>query len=165
MAERIDDLDRLKAAKLLYFVDKQAIKETGRPILGDTYVKMELGPVPSRAYDLIKEIGGAGMDRFGITEVSDPTKSKYPVFRSCSHPNRDVFSEAELRCIESVVVDYGKLSGTRLSDIAHSQRAWLETQGRDIDYMLFLDDPLGTDKEIAELMLIEQENRDFSSYL
>lgn len=165
MAERIDDLDRLKAAKLFYFIDKQCIKETGRPVLGDRYVKMELGPVPSTAYDKIKEIGGVGTEKFGVKEISGAAKGCYPVFRACVTPDSDVFSQAELDCITQVINEYGKFSGSKLSDIAHTHRAWRECQGREIDYMLFLDDPHGKDKPILELMLFEQEHRDFSSYL
>src|SRR5258705_13384540 len=58
-ASRVDDLDALKSAKLLYFADKRHLLRYGRPILGDNYFGMDHGPVPERAYDQIK----AALDR------------------------------------------------------------------------------------------------------
>ena len=46
ICQRFDDVDRLKAVKLLYYIDKYSLLNTGRPILGDLYIKMNRGPVP-----------------------------------------------------------------------------------------------------------------------
>ncbi len=43
----IRDLTKLKAAKLLYYVDKYHLLKYGRPVIGDHYVCMDFGPVPS----------------------------------------------------------------------------------------------------------------------
>lgn len=47
-------LNFTKLIKLLYLADRQAIDETGMSITGDNYVAMNLGPVLSSLYDLIK---------------------------------------------------------------------------------------------------------------
>ena len=44
--------------KTLYFADQEYMRDFGRPILGDTYIKMEHGPAPSKVYDLIKMAKG-----------------------------------------------------------------------------------------------------------
>src|SRR5258708_40106519 len=52
---RIDDLTKLKVAKLLYFADKKHLLEHGTPILGDVYWCMDFGPVPSFAMNEMSE--------------------------------------------------------------------------------------------------------------
>src|SRR5208337_1007198 len=52
----IRDLTKLKAAKLLYFADKEHLLEHGTPILGDVYFCMDFGPVPSMS---LNEMSGA----------------------------------------------------------------------------------------------------------
>ena len=42
-------------SKVLYYADKEHLNRYGRPVLGDTYIRMEFGPVPSKTYDLIKK--------------------------------------------------------------------------------------------------------------
>ena len=41
--------------KTLFYVDKAHLQKYGRPVTGDIYVKMSYGPVPSLAYDMLKE--------------------------------------------------------------------------------------------------------------
>ena len=48
-AKGVSDLTKLKAAKLLYFADKDHLLKYGRPILGDVYFCLPYGPVPSVA--------------------------------------------------------------------------------------------------------------------
>ncbi len=44
----------LRLIKLLYIADREALKETGYPMTGDTIVAMKNGPVLSHLYDIIK---------------------------------------------------------------------------------------------------------------
>lgn len=52
--------DLYKLAKVLYFADKKHLAKYGRPIAGDFYVAMKDGPVPSRTYDMLKQVRGDG---------------------------------------------------------------------------------------------------------
>ncbi len=56
--ERRADLYKLQ--KILYFADKYHIAKYGRLITGDFYVAMKDGPVPSRTYDMLKQVRGDG---------------------------------------------------------------------------------------------------------
>src|SRR5260370_40593805 len=48
------EVTKMKLAKLLYFSDKSHLLTYARPIIGDRYIKMDFGPVPSQAYNLMK---------------------------------------------------------------------------------------------------------------
>jgi len=52
-AEPGDQMTRLRLVKLLYIADRQALEETGRPIIGTRVVAMDKGPVHSEVLDLI----------------------------------------------------------------------------------------------------------------
>src|SRR6266852_2860195 len=47
-------MNYMRLLKLLYIANREAIKETGRPITGGPAVAMERGPVLEEVYDLIR---------------------------------------------------------------------------------------------------------------
>ncbi|OQY45782.1 MAG: hypothetical protein B6240_08350 [Desulfobacteraceae bacterium 4572_87] len=47
-----------KVFKILFFADQKHLSRYGRPVVGDYYVAMRHGPVPSRIYDILKSIRG-----------------------------------------------------------------------------------------------------------
>jgi uncharacterized phage-associated protein len=49
LAQKTTGLDVMKSVKLLYFIDREHIRTYGRPVLGDFYVAMKAGPVPSHS--------------------------------------------------------------------------------------------------------------------
>ncbi len=44
----------MRVLKLLYFADRESIKETGQPITGDSFVALPHGPTLSRLCDLVR---------------------------------------------------------------------------------------------------------------
>src|SRR5947208_11944301 len=52
-------------AKVLFFADRNHLRDYGRPVTGDLYIAMADGPVPSRAYDVLKD----NLDFFGDPEA------------------------------------------------------------------------------------------------
>ncbi len=160
ICQRFDDVDRLKAVKLLYYIDKYSLLNTGRPILGDLYIKMNRGPVPSKSYDIIKSIPFLidSDNKFYQEAVPNHT---YPIIRAKEKPDLDVFSERELQSIEKVLTEYGHLSGRKLSDMSHKDFTWKESKSSSpIDYRLFFKDNPES-KHAFEAMLIEQKDDEF----
>jgi uncharacterized phage-associated protein len=161
LAKHTSRLDRLKAVKLLYFIDREHLLKHGRPVLGDQYVKMKLGPVPSKAYDLLKEIQKGEGREHGLTTIA--SGFEYAVFVAERNYNPDVFSDSERECIKDVLRRYGNQDGKELSDISHQQRPWAvaPAENQPIDYSLFFPDELGEYADAYEVMHLEQEGRDF----
>ncbi|MGB7282877.1 MAG: Panacea domain-containing protein [Candidatus Acidiferrum sp.] len=126
----VADLTKLKAAKLLYFADKEHLLRFGRPILGDVYFCLPYGPVPSVA---LNEMG----DAIEKTEVEDTDRNlfrqylevktlwnPYPVFKAKQKYDPDVFSESELEVLGNVVRDYGNHSARQLVELTHNEPTW-----------------------------------------
>src|SRR5258708_37156181 len=55
IAERWQGITPFFLAKVLFFADRDHLREYGRPVTGDRYIAMTDGPVPSRVYDLVKD--------------------------------------------------------------------------------------------------------------
>lgn len=60
LANQAGQIDLYALLKTLYYADKNHLREWGRTITGDFYVRMKLGPVPSQAYDMLKLVRGEG---------------------------------------------------------------------------------------------------------
>src|SRR5688572_25623275 len=52
----VTDLTKLKAAKLVYFLDKQHLWKFGRPVVGGPYWCMPYGPVPGNALQAMNDM-------------------------------------------------------------------------------------------------------------
>jgi uncharacterized phage-associated protein len=127
----VSDLTKLKAAKLLYFADKEHLLRYGRPILGDVYFCLPFGPVPSVA---LNEMGNAiekseveDSDRNLMRNYLDVKKGfwhKYSFFKAKRKYDPDVFSESEIEVLNHVVKVHGKQSARKLVDLTHDDPTW-----------------------------------------
>ena len=163
MCEKVPDLDILKAVKLLYFIDREFLLQYGRPILGDAYICMNLGPVPSKAYDYLKDIQN-GLDVNSPLHVDKFSKSpgEHPIFKTKTSAELDIFAEVEVSCINDVLQKCGNLAPPTLVDISHKHKAWDDSErNTPIDYKLFFADEPEKHKDAYEAMILEQEDRDF----
>jgi uncharacterized phage-associated protein len=131
----IQDLTKLKVAKLLYFADKTHLLEYGRPILGDVYFCMEFGPVPSFALNEMSEaiqrseVADEESSDYGkmnqMLRVKKPLFGGYPHFEA-RHPfDSSVFAESELGVLKSVVEQYGPKTARDLVDLTHEEAPFL----------------------------------------
>lgn len=60
--EGIRKADLHKIFKIIYFADQKHLAKYGRPVLmGDSYIAMKDGPVPSKLYDITKIVRGDGL--------------------------------------------------------------------------------------------------------
>lgn len=167
-AGEVRDLDKLKAAKLLYLADKHHLIRYGRPILGDCYFRLDAGPVPSKSLDIMNSaddiikanIPTPNRDTF-ISKLKT-TDHKYPRFQQKEAPDLSVFSPSEIESLKETLLKYGKLSSSKLITLTHKDATWQETeQNAEIDYRLFFKKTPSARKEAFELMEFSQEDRDF----
>lgn len=178
-SQGIKDLTKLKAVKLLYLADRYHLVRYGRPITGDRYIAMDLGPVPEDALQLISRL-------IEPAEVSDPEREHalerldvyrgfmrpYPVLRAKANPDLDVFSESEVEALSATVKDYGATPARSLVDLTHQHQAYKRANvGRvpgsssELPYEFFFEDAPESAHAVRLLAEHEQEDRDFARWL
>ncbi|MDX9972580.1 MAG: Panacea domain-containing protein [FCB group bacterium] len=115
-------MERMKLLKLLYFADRESLREQGFPITGDTPYAMEYGPVLSRVYDYIK-----GQCK------NDPGQefwSKH--FQTVSSREVELINDAgmseltryEIGILEKVCTEHEHLDAMGLSELSHEFPEW-----------------------------------------
>lgn len=131
----------MQIAKLLYFADKLHLKRYGRPITGDTYIKMEHGPNPSSIYDYLKDVRARRDLQDGLIRVEEepnPPHAPRPYVAPLHEPDLSVFSDSDLEILEETFSQYGLQSAKRLRDLSHEEKAWKEAE-MEMAYEDFLD--------------------------
>jgi len=171
LLSRVGPCTRLKIAKLLYLADRHHLVRHGAPILGDRYYRLPLGPVPSRALDLLEAAADLAA---GDPEISpDPTSEdlcrlieiRNPQSRYAEYVARDGFmadalSPSEIASLAQVAERYGAWTAIQLKDLTHRHRAWLETApSQEMDYRLFFADEPEADPEALSYLEFSQDDR------
>lgn len=142
LANRLPEPSAHSVSKLLYFADKEHLSRYGRLILGDDYVAMQHGPVPSDAYDIIKVAAG----RIVLQKISRSTVEEVFVVRGNMRiearrdGNTDLFSESELECIGIALAEHGQKNFAQLTRDSHDA-AWKSADENDF---MSLQDIVGT---------------------
>ena len=115
--------DAHKVFKILYFADQKHLITYGRPITGDTYVKMQYGPVPS----FLKGVSDGNEKEGLINRVNKH-------FLTTSYPyNAEDLSESEMECLKEAIAENKDLSFKQLTEKSHDS-AWQQAQWH-INYM------------------------------
>ncbi len=110
-------------SKVLYYADKEHLNRYGRPVVGDTYIRMEFGPVPSKTYDLIKKenLGQSVLKRFReAVDVRGGFRHLHPL----REPNMEMLSRTDVECLANALQKYGTRDFGVLSRISHRETAW-----------------------------------------
>ena len=112
--------------KILYFAEQEHIKIYGKPLIEDTYVAMEYGPVPSRAYNILKDVRRGDFNEF-FTSINSHT------VKAAKAPDLDYLSESEIKCIDNSLNLFGRLSFGDRTQKSHDAAYNATKRNRDID--------------------------------
>ncbi len=108
---KLEKADTHKTYKILYFADQKHLLKYGRPIVGDTYVKMQYGPVPSFIKDVVNE------EIQGLEEVV-AKYNKYFI-KPLKEANLDYLSESDIECLTESLEENKDLSFAALTEKSH----------------------------------------------
>lgn len=179
----VNDLTKLKAAKLVYFVDKRHLWKFGRPVVGGPYFCMPFGPVPSRALqtmnDVIdaKEIEAESFDAASNRLIEDflevRFEGSYPRFAAKNAFDADVFSNSELLVLGDVLAEFGARTARELVDLTHQDPTWITPDkvrdkpgGRvPMPYELFFEDATPEVRQIWQFIEADHEERELDDEL
>lgn len=140
----------LKLNKLLYYIDFEHYRKYGRSILGDVYIRMDHGPVPSFSYNLFnaafrdKTNDSDSKELRNYIEIKPNRVKDFKI--NTIHPknkdfNKSLFSKSELEIMEDVASKYALKTGTTMSKETHKEDTpWSKTSRmQQVDYNLILD--------------------------
>lgn len=114
------------AAKILFFAEKNHLNRYCRPIVGDTFIAMPNGPVPSTLYDFIKgKLDQAG-DPEAFMAALEIDRDPYPRVKARRAPDMAALAPSDLECIDEAIVLCKKYNFSSLSGLTHMEKAWLK---------------------------------------
>ncbi|MCR4602246.1 MAG: SocA family protein [Prevotella sp.] len=153
-----------KCHKILYFADNEHLAKWGRSITGDSYVKMDFGPVPTCIYDLIKAVRG---DSYFASQVDDIRKNLFHIENNkdivaTSKPDMDYLSETDVEILEKYIQQLEPLDFNEVTRTSHGY-AWTNAQqngeisihdrlkemGESEDYIHFVEEQLEAEEVFA----------------
>lgn len=126
VASKLERRDMHKIFKILYFADRKHVMDWGMPIIGDTYIAMDAGPVPSRVYDIMKIVRGDSymQDTEGLKELFAIESWMYVVPLKAADLSK--LSRTNLEALDWALQTYGSLSYDEIKEKSHDI-AWRST--------------------------------------
>lgn len=123
LVPRVSECDVYGICKLLYIADKASLEKYGRFVFGESYVAMQRGATPSKAYDLLKRarhhpVGGLQVEGNQVIALREP--------------DLGCLSESDIECLDQIISAFGKAPYHVRAREAHDpayDRAW-NTPGR-----------------------------------
>jgi uncharacterized phage-associated protein len=151
-------MTRYTIVKVLYYADKAHLEQHGRPILGDRYIAMDDGMVPSHALDMLEGDRRnlyADADIKPIEEAIVTLKDgKYDAYRATREAETEHLSRTDIECLAAALKCYGHLTFNELYDLAHSEvawkKAWNTRQNSEMDYAEIIAQDHPRRKELIE---------------
>ena len=116
-------INKMKAIKLIYLADRLHLRKYGRPIVGDVYFAMKLGPVGSQA-KRVAELDTMPDDAFSYAKKYIKPTDEKKQFVSLQPVDMDLFSKTDLECLESVYKAFSDKDQFELAELTHQYPEW-----------------------------------------
>ncbi|MBU1088306.1 SocA family protein [Patescibacteria group bacterium] len=113
-----------KMYKLLYFLDFDFFEKYEKPITGDIYHKLQMGPAPSYFDAMVAELKKDKLLKVSKGKSGQGYNDAY-VYKALKNPDLSVFSDGELDMLKRIVKKYGNKNGTELEKLTHKEAPYL----------------------------------------
>ncbi len=140
--------------KSLFLADKAHLNKFGRPITFDNYVAMNHGPVPSFAYNLLKnevdlkDVYGENGPLWEKRPAPEISESAHRFTNVKRYANLDVLSESDIEALSQSLTVVTSLSFAQLRKLTHGDAAYIDAWNDESDkksfpmsYALIFDTP------------------------
>ncbi len=143
--------------KALYFAEQKHLVRYGRPVTGDVYSAMKNGPVPSKLYDICKELRESGTT---FNDIFHVTKDSF--VNPLTEPDLNEFSQSDLECLDEAIKEITDLSFNERTAKSHDPAyvtAWRKRGNNQSVRINFLDIAVagGADEEMQSYLKDELE--------
>lgn len=131
-------VDMYNVLKSLFEADKFHLNQHGRPVTGDTYIRMDRGTVPSFVYDAIKRAPDEGMR----TERDEPTPFDRDGHDLIARRESDTkhLSKSDIEALEIGMKAYLHLPFGQVEKKNHEEKCWKVTaRNKPIDFELIIE--------------------------
>lgn len=123
-------INKMKAIKLVFFADRYHLRKYGRPVVGDIYWAMKLGPVGSNLLNTTK-LSTESLDldclNYAKSFLSNSGDSdKLLDLLSKKELDLNVFSQTDIEALEVAYNEFGDKDQFELADITHNYPEWLK---------------------------------------
>lgn len=112
-------LNLMQLIKLLYFAERRAVLQWGRPITFDELWSLRNGPVLSATLDNINSEPLPNTESYWLRYVT-PRDSRYDIALKSDNVPNDQLSPAEEKLLADVYREFGHLDQWKLRDYAHN---------------------------------------------
>lgn len=148
-AQRAQHVGKIKLFKLIYLLDFEHFRQTGRSVTGLDYYAWKFGPVPT---DLMEEWeAGLGADLSARVTIQPEQVIDYTRYSVTPNDGAEFddsqFTPRQLGIMEALVEQYGATYSPTMIDVTHAQngawdKVWRDGHGKNesIPYTLALSD-------------------------
>jgi hypothetical protein len=130
VAKEWPEITAFYAAKVFFFADKEHLNTYGRPVIGDRYIAMDHGPVPSVIYDWFKgDLNWAGEPQAILKAVQFNRKAgSYVSVKAMREPEMDYLSPSDVAALKSAIALCKERPFQTLSRLSHDDPAYREAE-------------------------------------
>ena len=147
-------------SKIMFYAEKAHINAYGRPVLGDNYVKMQDGPVPSKIKNYVDEKWHKVKKPAHFEDFVTINHGEWVswLYRGKQVSDFALLSDSDKDCLREAIAFCEPKSKEELSDLTHLEKSWLNARpNRWMDYRDFVDDDNPHKADILAMMQ-EQSN-------
>ncbi|MFA5072022.1 MAG: Panacea domain-containing protein [Candidatus Pacearchaeota archaeon] len=160
-------IDKLKAIKLIWLIDRLHLRKYGRMITNDIYFAMRLGPVGSFSKDYA---GGNVLDEEERIYYDKYISFKDNTITSIRDVEEGIFSDSDKEVMKEIITNYGNCSKTSLINFSHIFPEWSKfkdiidggTQREPMDINDFFKNPVEEKTNLKNIFKEADEDLDCS---
>lgn len=159
IATKWNDVTAFYASKVVFYAEKFHLNRYARPIIGDTFIAMPNGPVPSEIYNIIKGRLDQTGDPAAFENALNISTNSYRRVRANRPANMNILSASDVECLDEAIAFCKARSFGTLSNLTHQEPSWSEAPANGpMAYETMID----ADNPKREAILAEA--REFAAY-